>query len=408
MEIIEGGVTSPKGFLAAGIHAGVRKNKLKKDMALLVSKVPAKTAGVFTGNVVKAAPVLWDRKLCSETGICQALVVNSGVANACTGNEGYEDSVRTASCVANEIGIDKEMVAVASTGVIGVRLPMETVEAGIKKLTEGLSDSPSSGTNAAEAILTTDAYKKEIAVKIKIKGKDVTVGGMCKGSGMINPNLGTVLSFITTDVNISSELLQEMLREDVKDTFNMLSVDGDTSTNDTAMIFANGMAGNDELIKTDEDYRVFADAVKYIHTYFVKLIAADGEGSGRMFRVDVTGAATKEGARKLAKSVVTSNLVKCAVYGSDANWGRLVCAMGRSGEEFDPCKVDITISSENGELKIVENGICTDYNEETATFILTPDKVCFRADMKMGDMDASAWGCDLTYDYIKINAEYRK
>ncbi len=408
MEIIEGGVTSPKGFLAAGIHAGVRKNKLKKDMALLVSRVPAKTAGVFTGNVVKAAPVLWDRKLCSETGICQALVVNSGVANACTGNEGYEDSVRTAACVANEIGIDKEMVAVASTGVIGVRLPMDTIETGIKKLAAGLSDSQSSGTDAAEAILTTDAYKKEIAVKIKIKGKEVTVGGMCKGSGMINPNLGTVLSFITTDVNISSELLQETLCEDVKDTFNMLSVDGDTSTNDTAMIFANGMAGNDELLKTDEDYRVFADAVKYIHTYFVKLIAADGEGSGRMFRVDVTGAATKEGARRLAKSVVTSNLVKCAVYGSDANWGRLVCAMGRSGEEFDPCEVDIIISSENGELKIVENGICTDYNEETATFILTPDNVCFRADMKMGDMDASAWGCDLTYDYIKINAEYRK
>ncbi len=408
MEIVEGGVTSPKGFLAAGIHAGVRKNKLKKDMALLISRVPAKTAGVFTGNVVKAAPVLWDRKLCSETGICQALVVNSGVANACTGKEGYEDSVRTAACVANEIGIDKEMVAVASTGVIGVRLPMDTIETGIKKLAAGLSDSQSSGTDAAEAILTTDAYKKEIAVKIKIKGKEVTVGGMCKGSGMINPNLGTVLSFITTDVNISSELLQEMLREDVKDTFNMLSVDGDTSTNDTAMIFANGMAGNDELLKTDEDYRVFADAVKYIHTYFVKLIAADGEGSGRMFRVDVTGAATKEGARRLAKSVVTSNLVKCAVYGSDANWGRLVCAMGRSGEKFDPCKVDIIISSENGELKIVENGICTDYNEETATFILTPDNVCFRADMKMGDMDASAWGCDLTYDYIKINAEYRK
>lgn len=408
MEITEGGITSPKGYKAAGIHAGIRKNKQKKDLALVFSEAPAKTAGVFTKNVVKAAPVLWDKKLCGKGGICQALVINSGVANACTGSGGYEDAAETAAFAAKVLGLDKRLVAVSSTGVIGVRLPMDKLEAGIKEMAGELSNSEAAGSDAAEAILTTDAYKKEIAVKINIKGKNVTLGGMCKGSGMINPNLGTVLCFITTDVNISSELLQKTLREDVKDTFNMLSVDGDTSTNDTVMIFANGMAGNEELTEDDEDYKIFTEAVKYINTYFVRLIAADGEGSERMFRVDVNGAATKEGARRLAKSVVTSNLVKCAVYGADANWGRLICAMGQSGEEFNPDKVDITISSKNGELTIVRNGVCTDYNEETATYILTPDEVCFTADMKMGDMSASAWGSDLTYDYIKINAEYRK
>lgn len=408
MDIIDGGVTAPKGFTASGLHAGIRKNKNKRDMALLVSETPARVAGVFTKNVVKAAPVLWDMNLCESEGICQALVVNSGVANACTGKEGYSDTERMALVTANALEVDKRNVAVASTGVIGARLPMETVEKGINELVAALSDTMDGGIHAAEAILTTDAYKKEIAVKINIKGTEVTIGGMCKGSGMINPNLGTVLSFITTDLNIGKELLQKTLSEDVKDTYNMLSVDGDTSTNDTVMIFANGMAGNEELTEADEDYKIFAEALRYINTYFVKLIAADGEGSGRMFKVDVTGAKTKDGARRLAKSIVTSNLVKCAVYGSDANWGRLVCAMGGSGVEFDPYKVDIIISSENGELKIVENGICTKYNEETATHILTPDKVCFRADMNMGDEKASAWGCDLTYDYIKINAEYRK
>ena len=392
MEIISGGVTAPIGFLAAGMHAGVRKNKKKKDMALLVSKCPAKTAGVFTQNVVKAAPVMWDKALCDNKGLCQALVVNSGVANACTGEAGDADVAHIAELAAAELQVPADQIAVASTGVIGIRLPMETIAHGIRELSGMLSDDLESGSHAAKAIMTTDVYKKEIAVKLQIKGKTITIGGMCKGSGMINPNLGTVLGFLTTDLNISQALLQKTLRNDVIDTYNMLSVDGDTSTNDTVMIFANGMAGNDELLETDADYPAFVEALRYINTYFVKLIAAESQ----------------EGARKLAKSVVTSNLVKCAVYGSDANWGRLVCAMGQSGIAFDPYKVDIIISSEAGSLKIVENGVCTDYDEERATEILSPNQVCFYADMHAGTETASAWGCDLTYEYIKINAEYRK
>jgi glutamate N-acetyltransferase/amino-acid N-acetyltransferase len=408
MKIIQGGVTAPKGFKAAGIHAGIRKNKTKKDMALLVSDVPAHVAGAFTQNVVKASPVLWDKKLCEETGICQALVVNSGVANACTGDTGYENVVRTADCTGKQLGINPEMIAVSSTGVIGIQLPMDTIESGIRQMIGQLDNDMEAGTAAAEAIMTTDLYKKEIALTVDIKGTEVTIGGMCKGSGMINPNLGTVLGFITTDLNISTELLSKTLKNDVAYTYNMLSVDGDTSTNDTVMIFANGMAGNDELLETDEDYGTFVEALRYINIYFAKKIASDGEGTSRMFQVDVTGAADIEGARKLAKSVVTSNLVKCAVYGSDANWGRLVCAMGQSGVEFDPYKVDIYISSDAGRLQIVKDGVTTDYDEDMATEILSPSSVCFQADMNMGDESATAWGCDLTYDYIKINAEYRK
>ncbi|WP_348980941.1 bifunctional ornithine acetyltransferase/N-acetylglutamate synthase [Clostridium sp. AM54-14XD] len=325
MEIISGGVTAPIGFLAAGMHAGVRKNKKKKDMALLVSKCPARTAGVFTQNVVKAAPVMWDKALCDNKGLCQALVVNSGVANACTGEAGDVDVVHMAELAAAELQVPADQVAVASTGVIGIRLPMETIAHGIRELSGMLSDDLESGSHAAEAIMTTDVYKKEIAVKLQIKGKTITVGGMCKGSGMINPNLGTVLGFLTTDLNISQELLQKTLRNDVIDTYNMLSVDGDTSTNDTVMIFANGMAGNDELLETDADYPAFVEALRYINTYFVKLIAADGEGTTRMFQVQVAGAESKEGARKLAKSVVTSNLVKCA-YTARMRTGDVWCA----------------------------------------------------------------------------------
>ena len=408
MEQIPGGVTAPKGFRAAGIHAGIRKNKQKKDMALLVSDRDANVAGVFTQNVVKAAPVLWDKNLCMEMGKCRALVVNSGVANACTGDTGYQDTEHIAAFAAQELGVPKESVAVASTGVIGIRLPMDTIEQGIQELSNLLSDDLESGSAAAEAIRTTDICKKEIAVRLMIKGRNVTIGGMCKGSGMINPNLGTVLAFLTTDLNIGQNLLEKTLQEDVLDTYNMLSVDGDTSTNDTVMMFANGMAENEELLETDEDYPAFVQAVRYINTRFVQMIAADGEGTSRMFQVQVTGAESKDGARKLAKSVVTSNLVKCAVYGADANWGRLVCAMGQSGVAFNPCQVDITISSEKGTLKIVEKGICTDYDEERATEILSPKQVCFQADMHAGQENASAWGCDLTYEYIKINAEYRK
>ncbi len=408
MKIIPGGVTSPVGFKAAGLHVGIRKNKMKKDMAMLLSEVPANAAGVFTLNAVQAAPVIWDKKLVAENGKCQVLVVNSGVANTCTGQAGYQDVAAMAEYTAAALGINKELVAVASTGVIGMRLPMETVFAGIDMLIPELDSDIDSGTNAANAIMTTDLYKKEIAVTLEIKGKQVTIGGMCKGSGMINPNLGTVLSFLTTDLNISTELLGKVLKKDVPDTYNMVSVDGDMSTNDTVMIFANGMAGNEELTEEDEDFEAFVEAVRYINTAFVKKIASDGEGATKMFQVDIAGMSDKESARKLAKAIVSSNLVKCAMYGEDANWGRIVCAMGQSGISFDPYKVDIIIASVAGQLRIVQNGITTDYDEKEATRILSEKQIRLIADMNMGEFGATAWGCDMTYDYIRINADYRK
>ena len=408
MKIIPGGINAPIGFRAAGVHAGIRKNRLKNDMSILVSDVPANVAGVFTQNAVCAAPVIWDRDVVVKNGLCQALIVNSGVANTCTGEAGYQDTVDTAEYVAEKLGIEKELVAVASTGVIGMRLPMDTIYQGIDALTKNISYDIDSGSNAAYGIMTTDIYKKEIAVTLEIKGTQVTIGGMCKGSGMINPNLGTVLGFITTDANVSSKLLDKLLKEDVIDTYNMVCVDGDTSTNDTVMIFANGMAGNEELQEEDDDYKAFAAAIRYINTSFVKQIASDGEGATKMFQVDVVGMSAKDEARMLAKAIVSSNLVKCAMYGEDANWGRIVCAMGQSKVPFDPYKVDIIISSVAGQLKIVENGVTTDYDELEATRILSEKQIRLIADMKLGNLGATAWGCDLTYDYIKINADYRK
>ena len=407
MEIISGGVTAPIGFLAAGMHAGVRKNKKKKDMALLVSKCPAKTAGVFTQNVVKAAPVMWDKALCDDIGLCQALVVNSGVANACTGEAGDVDVAHMAELVAAELQVPVDQVAVASTGVIGIRLPMETIAHGIRELSGMLSDDLESGSHAAEAIMTTDVYKKEIAVKLQIKGKTITVGGMCKGSGMIHPNMCTMLSFVTTDAAISKELLQEALSEDIKDTYNMISVDGDTSTNDTVLLLANGLAENPEITEKGEDYETFKAALNYINTTLAKKIAGDGEGATALFEVKIIGAESKEQAVTLSKSVVTSSLTKAAIYGHDANWGRILCAMGYSGAKFDPEKVDLFFESKAGKIQIIENGVAVDYSEEEATKILSEEAVTAIADVKMGDATATAWGCDLTYDYIKINADYR-
>lgn len=408
MKIIPGGVTAPQGFRAAGLHVGIRRNKLKKDMALLVSDVPANVAGAFTQNVVQAAPVIYDRRLCSEIGRCQALVVNSGVANTCTGEAGISDAEAMAAHVGRALGIDASLVAVASTGVIGMRLPMDVIEHGIDLLVPELSYSIDAGVDAAEAIKTTDIYKKEMALTLDIKGKTVTIGGMCKGSGMINPNLGTVLSFITTDLNISRTLLDKVLKADVEDTYNMVSVDGDMSTNDTVMIFANGMAGNDELLETDEDFPEFVAAIRYINRAFVRSIASDGEGATKMFQVDVSGMPDKAAARHLAKAIVSSNLVKCAMYGADANWGRIVCAMGQSGVQFDPYRVDIDISSVAGHIEIVRHGVTTDYDETEASHILSEKQIKLKAHMNLGEASATAWGCDLTYDYIKINADYRK
>ncbi len=405
--IIDGGVTAPKGFKAAGARAGIRQGKTNKDMAMIYSERKAAVAGTFTRNVVKAAPVLWDMQVCRE-GTAQAVVVNSGIANACTGDEGYENVVETAGLVEKYLGVEKNHVLVASTGVIGFTLPMDAISKGVGMLKDMLKDTRQSATDAAEAIMTTDTHKKEYAVKISIDGVEVTIGAMCKGSGMIHPNMGTMLGFITTDADIDNKLLGKALKEIIEDTFNMVSVDGDTSTNDTVVVMANGMAGNKKICdESDEGYQLFREALLNVNTHLAKEIASDGEGATRLFEVKVQGASDKSTARLVAKSIVTSNLTKCAIYGKDANWGRILCAMGYSGASFDPYRVDITISSEKGKLKLVENGKATDFDEELATLILSPGVVTAIADMKSGDGEATAWGCDLTYDYVKINADYR-
>lgn len=407
MQKIDGGVTSPKGFKAAGTRAGIREGKTNKDMAMLYSEVPAVAAGTFTKNVVKAAPVLWDKKLVETVGRAQAVVVNSGIANACTGDAGYEDVKKTAELAGQALGIDGSQVLVASTGVIGFTLPMDVIAAGIDKLKDILSDSREAAIDAATAILTTDTHKKEIAYEFEVGGKKAYIGAMCKGSGMIHPNMGTMLGFITTDVAIDGALLSKALKSTIDDTFNMVSVDGDTSTNDTVVVLANGLAGNEMITEENADYETFKEVLNAVNTFLAKQIAADGEGATRLFQVDVVGAPDKETAKVLAKSIVTSNLTKCAIYGKDANWGRILCAMGYSGAQFDPYKVDIMISSEKGEMKLVENGKATAFDEEKATEILSPDVVIATADIKLGDAKATAWGCDLTYDYVKINADYR-
>ena len=406
MKYIEGGVTAPKGFKAAGLYAGIKKGG-KKDMAMVYSEVPCRAAGVFTTNVVKAAPVKWDYKVVHESEFAQAVVVNSGVANACTGEEGYRYCVEMAAEVGKALNIPGDSVLVASTGVIGAQLPMDIIKAGIDKLAPSLGAGREDAHLAAEAIMTTDTKPKEVAVETVLGGTKVTVAGMCKGSGMIHPNMATMLCFVMTDAAISHELLQKALSDDVVDTFNMISVDGDTSTNDSVLLMANGMAGNPEITGENEDYSAFCEALHVVMEELSKKIAGDGEGATCLFEVKVNGAATKDEARILAKSVITSSLTKAAIYGHDANWGRILCALGYSGVTFDPEKVDIWFESRAGKLKIVENGVSTGYSEEEATKILSEEAVTAIAEMNQGDASATAWGCDLTYEYVKINADYR-
>ena len=405
MQVIEGGVTAANGFQAIGIHAGIKKNK--KDMAMLYSKVPCAAAGTFTTNVVKAAPVKWDQEIVYNHPAAHAVVVNSGVANACTGEEGYGYCRETAGKAAKLLGIDETEVLVGSTGVIGQQIPVDTIKQGIERMIPLLEDTKEAGVLAAEAIMTTDTVKKEAAVQVELGGVTVTVGGMCKGSGMIHPNMCTMLSFVTTDAAISKKMLQKALSESVKDTYNMVSVDGDTSTNDTVLLLANGVAGNPEITEEGEDYRKFAEALNHVNTELAKKIAGDGEGATALFEVKVIGAESKEQAVTLSKSIVTSSLTKAAIYGHDANWGRILCAMGYSGAQFDPEQVDLYFESAAGKLKIIENGVSTGYSEEEATKILSEQEVTAIADVKMGDAHATAWGCDLTYEYVKINADYR-
>ena len=406
MKQIEGGVTAAKGFEAAGVEAAI-KYQNRRDMAMVYSIAPCRVAGTFTTNVVKAAPVLWDKELVEKAPFVQAVVVNSGIANACTGQQGLAICKEEAKCAGELLNIPETSVLVASTGVIGMQLPLDRICEGIKKLTAAKKDTLEAGLDAARAIMTTDTVHKQIAVEVEIGGRTVTLGGMCKGSGMIHPNMCTMLGFVTTDANISKEMLQKAVSADVVDSFNMISVDGDTSTNDTLLVLANGLAGNEEITAEGEDYKAFCEALHFVTTYLAKKMAGDGEGATALFETKVVGAKTKEEARILAKSVICSSLTKAAIFGHDANWGRILCALGYSGVSFDPENVDLYFESEGNRIHIFGKGVACDYSEEEATKLLSAPQVTALVDMHMGGEEATAWGCDLSYDYVKINADYR-
>ncbi len=406
MKQIKGGITVVPGFEAAAVAAQI-KYEGRTDMALIYSSVPCVAAGTFTTNVVKAAPVKWDQKIVKQGGAVQAIIVNSGIANACTGEEGMQYCEETAQTAAEVFGIQKEQVLVSSTGVIGKQLPMEKIQAGIHMLAQAKGNDKLCGAEAAEAILTTDTHKKEAAVQLEIGGKTVTIGAMAKGSGMIHPNMCTMLSFLVTDAVIEKEVLQKVLSEDVEETYNMISVDGDTSTNDTVLFLANGLAQNASICPGTEEYKAFAAAVHTVNEQLAKAIAGDGEGATALLEVEVVGAADKEQAKKISKSVVCSNLTKTAVAGHDANWGRILCAMGYAGVSFVPEQVDLFLESAAGTVQILSDGVALPYSEEKATEILSEEKVKILADLKLGDGKATAWGCDLTHGYIDINADYR-
>ncbi len=403
---ISGGVTRPKGFAAAAYAAGI-KYRDREDMALIYSEQPCVAAGVFTSNVVKAAPVVWDQRVVEKADYVRAVIINSGIANACTGEEGMKLCRVTAEAAAKETGDRAENILVASTGVIGMQIPADRIAHGTKELLKEKEVTEEAGTRAAQAIMTTDTHKKETAMTVMLSGGTVTIGGMCKGSGMIHPDMCTMLAFITTDAAISKALLQKALSEVVQDTFNMISVDGDTSTNDTLVVLANGMAGNNEITEEDADYQTIKEALHRICEYLAKQMAGDGEGATALLEVTVREAKTKADAKILAKSVVCSSLVKAMIYGHDANAGRIMCALGYSGVSFRPEKVDLHFTSRAGDILVFQGGIAADYSEEEATRILSEPEVTVVIDMHEGDASATAWGCDLTYDYVKINADYR-
>lgn len=406
MKKINGGVTAAIGFEASGVEANI-KYLNRKDMALIYSKVPCEIAGVFTSNAVQAAPVLWDKKIVESKNKVQAVVVNAGIANACTGKQGMSYCKEMAEVVIKKLELDTNSVLVASTGVIGKQLPMDKIRAGIEMLVQIKKGTIEAGKQAAEAIMTTDTISKEVAVSFEIDECIVTVGGMCKGSGMIHPNMCTMLAFVTTDIHISKELLQEALSMDVKDTFNMVSVDGDMSTNDSLLVLANGMAKNKRIETKNKNYQIFVKALNLVNETLSKMIAGDGEGATALFETKVINAKSKEDARKLSKSVICSSLTKAAIFGHDANWGRILCALGYAGVEFNPENIELSIKSKNGELLIFKEGVEKKYSEEEATSILSADEVTALVNMNMGDASATAWGCDLTYDYVKINTDYR-
>ena len=406
MKVIDGGVTAAKGFQAACCEANI-KYQNRTDMAMVYSAKPCVCAGTFTSNVVKAACVQWDQKIVYSGDPMQAVVVNSGIANACTGKEGFDACEATAKAVEKELGVPYSNVAVASTGVIGMQLPVEKLVNGVAMMSKTLDDSREAGTAAAKAIMTTDTIHKEIAVTFEISGKTVTLGGMSKGSGMIHPNMCTMLGFLTTDLAIEKNLLQEALSDVIKDTFNMITVDGDTSTNDTVLLMANGLAGNETITAKNEDYQIFAEALRFICEFLAKKMAGDGEGATKLFEAKVVNAKSKEDARTLSRAIVGSNLSKAAIYGCDANFGRFLCAMGYSGAQFDQNDVELFFESKVGRLQVFDKGTPIVFDEDLAVKIMQAPEVTIYVDMHEGEEQATAWGCDLTYDYVKINADYR-
>ena len=406
MQVIDGGITAAKGFMATSCEANI-KYEGRTDMAFVFSKEPCVAAGTFTSNIVKAACVQWDKQIVESGEPLHAVVVNSGIANACTGQEGFDACIATAKAVEDTMGVSYKSVAVASTGVIGMQLPVDKLTAGVKKMSTSLSDSIEAGTAASKAIMTTDTVNKEIAVSFEVSGTTVTLGGMSKGSGMIHPNMCTMLGFLSTDAAIDKALMQEALSEVVEDTFNMISVDGDTSTNDTLLLMANGLAGNTVIDKKNEDYNSFKEALFYVCRFLARRMAKDGEGASKLFETKVVNARSKEDARVLSKAVISSSLSKAAIFGCDANFGRFLCAMGYSGVEFDQNDVELFFVSRAGKLQVFSYGVPLDFDEELATKIMQEDEVTVLVDMHEGEFEATAWGCDLTYDYVKINADYR-
>ena len=403
MKIISGGVCAAKGYKAGGVHCGIRRNPGKKDLALIISDCPANAAAVYTTNLVKGAPILVDQKHLAD-GKAQAVICNSGNANTCNAN-GIEIAEGMAALVEKHTGIAASDVVVASTGVIGEPLSLDPIAKGMDELVSALSYTGS--LKACHAIMTTDTVPKEIAVEFELGGKTCRMGGIAKGSGMIHPNMATMLVFITTDAAVSTAMLQKALSEDIKSTFNMTSVDGDTSTNDTVVLMANGLAGNAEVTEDGEDFAVFMKALNTVNMHLCRHIAADGEGATKLLECVVKGAETLETARKVAKSVICSSLVKTAMFGEDANWGRVLCAIGYSGEDVDVSKIDLSFKSKAGTIELCKDGAGVPFSEETAAQILHEKEIDILVDLNSGSFEATAWGCDLTYDYVKINGDYR-
>ncbi len=403
MNIIPGGVCAAKGFKANGIHCGIRKNRTKRDITLIVSDKKAVAAGVYTTNLVKGAPNIVTKKNIAD-GYATAVICNSGNANTCNAN-GIEIAEEMCKITGDALGIAHSDVVVASTGVIGQPLSLDPIKSGLPELVAGLSYE--GGSAAAEGIMTTDTVMKEIAVSFNIGGKECKIGGIAKGSGMIHPNMATMLVFITSDVAISPEMLQKALSSDIKTTFNMVSVDGDTSTNDMVVVLANGMAENDEINSDGKDFDTFCKALNSVNSYLCRMIAGDGEGATKMLECKVTGADSDAVARTVAKSVICSSLTKAAMFGADANWGRVLCAIGYSGADVDITKIDVSFRSEAGEIVVCQNGAGIEFSEEKAKEILLKRDIEILISLGDGDFSATAWGCDLTYDYVKINGDYR-